>query len=141
MPASNHPGDGRPAANVQAKYATIAKKTPKMIASVLGLIAFAIRLATLLPQGRIYFIPSFSFLIAARPPTKGISCLESCVLAEEGRIPRSRPGRRAPLSGVRTRESRSAARELAIVSLAGLASFLFLNHQTLYLTGPFALSD
>src|SRR2546426_5506388 len=54
---------------------------------------------------------------------------------------RSRPGRRDPLSGFRTRERRSAARELAIVSLAGLASFLFMNHENLYLSGPFALSN
>ncbi|TLZ89165.1 MAG: hypothetical protein E6K01_07115 [Methanobacteriota archaeon] len=35
------------------------------------------------------------------------------------------------MSGYRTRERRSAAREFAIVSLAGLASFLFLNHENL----------
>ena len=45
------------------------------------------------------------------------------------------------MPGFRTRERRSAARELAIVSLAGLASFLFINHENLYLTGPFALSN
>ena len=44
------------------------------------------------------------------------------------------------MSAYRTRERRSA-RELAIVSLAGLASFLFLNHQNLYLREPFALSN
>src|SRR3989442_9056802 len=46
-----------------------------------------------------------------------------------------------PLTGFGTRERRSAARELAIVSLAGVASFLFMNHQNLYLSGPFALSN
>ena len=46
-----------------------------------------------------------------------------------------------PLTSFRTRERRSAARELAIVSLAGLASFLFINHENLYLSGPFALSN
>src|SRR2546422_7061136 len=86
MPASNHPGLGSVAANVHAKYATTAKKAPKMIARVLGLIAFAIRLHHSY-RGRIYFIPSFSFLIAARPPSKGISRPGSCVFAEEGRIP------------------------------------------------------
>jgi len=45
------------------------------------------------------------------------------------------------LTSFRTRERRSAARELAIVSLAGLASFIFMNHQNLYLSGPFALSN
>lgn len=37
MSALNHPGAGRVPAKVHAKYATTAKKTPKMIASVLGL--------------------------------------------------------------------------------------------------------
>ena len=45
------------------------------------------------------------------------------------------------MSGYRTRERPSAAREFAIVSLAGLASFLFLNHENLYLREPFALSN
>ena len=45
------------------------------------------------------------------------------------------------MAGFRNRERHSAARELAIVSLAGIASFLFLNHQNLYLRGPFALSN
>src|SRR5256712_11037399 len=86
MPASNHPGLGSVAANVHAKYATTAKKAPKMIARYLGLIIFVIRLHHSY-RGRIYFIPSFSFLIAARPPSKGISRPGSCVFAEQGRIP------------------------------------------------------
>ncbi len=45
------------------------------------------------------------------------------------------------MSGYRTREGGSAAREFAIVSLAGLASFLFLNHENLYLREPLALSN
>ncbi len=45
------------------------------------------------------------------------------------------------MTGFRTRERRSAARELAIVSLAGVAAFIFMNHQNLYLSGPFALSN
>ncbi len=45
------------------------------------------------------------------------------------------------MTSFRTRERRSAARELAIVSLAGIASFLFINHENLYLSGPFALSQ
>ena len=45
------------------------------------------------------------------------------------------------MSGYQTRERRSAAREFAIVSLAGLASFLFLNHENLYLREPFALAN
>src|SRR5256886_8472988 len=62
--------------------------------------------------------------------------------AEGGRIPcEGRPGRRESVTGFRTRERRSAARELAIVSLAGLASFLFINHENLYMSGPFALSN
>src|SRR2546427_12824503 len=86
MPASNHPGLGSVAANVHAKYATTAKKAPKMIARVLGLIAFAIRLHHSY-RGRIYFITSFSFLIAARTPSKGISRPVACVFAVEPRIP------------------------------------------------------
>ena len=45
------------------------------------------------------------------------------------------------MSDFRTRDKRLAAREFAIVSLAGLASFLFLNHENLYLREPFALSN
>src|SRR5438128_4837329 len=86
MFASNHPGAGSVAANVHAKYATTTKKTPKIIASVLGLIDSP-PTPPFLPGSRIYFIPSFSFLIAARPPSKGISGRGSCVFPEEGRIP------------------------------------------------------
>src|SRR5881296_1987822 len=86
MFASNHPGAGSVAANVHAKYATTTKKTPKIIASVLGLIDSP-PTPPFLPGSRIYFIPSFSFLIAARPPSKGISGPGSCVFPEEGRIP------------------------------------------------------
>src|SRR3989442_10538043 len=39
-----------------------------------------------------------------------------------------------------TREARFAFREVLILALAGLAAFLFLNHENLYLTGPFTLS-
>ncbi len=39
-----------------------------------------------------------------------------------------------------TREAHFAFREVLILALAGLAAFLFLNHENLYLTGPFALS-
>jgi len=61
---------------------------------------------------------------------------------EEGRIPCGvGPVGGNPLTGFRTRERRSPARELAIVSLAGIASFIFMNHQNLYLSGPFALSN
>src|SRR2546428_2828633 len=100
------------------------------------------RLAPLLPGNRIYFIPSFSFLISARGRSKGISRPESCVVARRaGFLAKVGPVGGNPLTGFRTRERRSAARELAIVSLAGLASFLFMNHENLYLSGPFALSN
>jgi len=39
-----------------------------------------------------------------------------------------------------TREAHFAFREVVILALAGLAAFLFLNHENLYLTGPFTLS-
>jgi hypothetical protein len=42
--------------------------------------------------------------------------------------------------GFRTREAYFALREVLILALAGLASFLFINHANLYMTGPFALS-
>lgn len=42
--------------------------------------------------------------------------------------------------GFRTREAYFAFREVLILALAGLASFLFLNHANLYLMGPFTLS-
>src|SRR5437867_11824866 len=100
------------------------------------------RLAPLLPGNRIYFIPSFSFLISARGRSKGISRPESCVVARRaGFLAKVGPVGGNPLTGFRTRERRSAARELAIVSLAGLASFLFMTHENLYLSGPFALSN
>src|SRR3989454_4551816 len=100
------------------------------------------RLAPVLPGNRIYFIPSFSFLIAVRRPAKGISRPESCVVPRRaGFLAKIGPVGGNPLTGFRTRERRSAARELAIVSLAGVASFLFMNHENLYLSGPFALSN
>jgi len=39
-----------------------------------------------------------------------------------------------------TREGHFALREALILALAGVAAFLFLNHENLYLTGPFTLS-
>lgn len=42
--------------------------------------------------------------------------------------------------GFRTREAHFAFREVLILALAGLASFLFINHANLYLMGPFTLS-
>src|SRR2546428_2867604 len=100
------------------------------------------RLAPLLPGNRIYFIPSFSFLIAARRPSKRY--IPAGVLRRPRRagfLAKVGPMGGNPLTSFRTRERRSAARELAIVSLAGLASFLFINHENLYLSGPFALSN
>src|SRR3989442_3740338 len=67
---------------------------------------------------------------------------ESCVVPRRaGFLAKVGPVGGNPLTGFGTRERRSAARELAIVSLAGVASFLFMNHQNLYLSGPFALSN
>jgi hypothetical protein len=44
------------------------------------------------------------------------------------------------MRGFQTREGRFAFREVVILALAALASFLFLNHANLSLTGPFTLS-
>src|SRR2546428_2945505 len=100
------------------------------------------RLAPLLPGNRIYFIPSFSFLIAARRPSKRY--IPAGVVRRPRRagfLAKVGPMGGNPLTSFRTRERRSAACELAIVSLAGLASFLFMNHENLYLSGRFALSN
>ena len=44
------------------------------------------------------------------------------------------------MSGFQTRRARFATRELILVSLAAVASFLFINHDNLYLTQAFSLS-
>ena len=48
--------------------------------------------------------------------------------------------RRDVMGRFATREAHFAFREVVILALAGLAAFLFLNHENLYLTGPFTLS-
>src|SRR5205823_10726401 len=100
--------------NVQAKYATTAKKPPKMIDSVLGLIKFAIRVhQSYFGIGYTSSPPShFRYPLDRRPklypgPSRersrgGLDSLGS------------RPSGRVPLTRFRTRERRSAARELAI---------------------------
>ena len=45
------------------------------------------------------------------------------------------------MRGFQTRETRMALRELVLVVLAGVASFLFINHENLYFSGPFVLSN
>jgi len=42
--------------------------------------------------------------------------------------------------GFQTREMRFALREVAMLALAAVASFVLINHEVLYLTGPFRLS-
>src|SRR2546428_12818479 len=65
------------------------------------------RLAPLLPGNRIYFIPSFSFLIAARRPSKRYIPAGVVRRPEEGRIPcEGRPGRRESVD--RLRDPRAA---------------------------------
>src|SRR2546428_2003030 len=60
------------------------------------------RLAPLLPGNRIYFIPSFSFLIAARRPSKRYIPAGVVRRPEEGRIPcEGRPGRRESVDRLR----------------------------------------
>ncbi len=45
------------------------------------------------------------------------------------------------MGGYQSRETRFALREIALVALAGTASFLFINHENLYFKGPFVLSS
>ena len=45
------------------------------------------------------------------------------------------------MRGFQTRETRMALREIVLVVLAGLASFLFINHENFYFSGPFVLSN
>src|SRR2546422_4932786 len=86
MPASNHPGLGSVAANVHAKYATTAKKAPKMIARVLGLIAFAIRLHHSYRGSDI--LHPLLLIFDSRPPAVQRYIPPGVVrLPEEGRIP------------------------------------------------------
>ena len=45
------------------------------------------------------------------------------------------------MSRFQTRGSRFALREALLVSIAAAAAFVFINHENLYLTHPFRLSD
>src|SRR5436853_7449014 len=43
--------------------------------------------------------------------------------------------------GFQTRSSRFVVREILLVGIAAAASFVFINHDNLYLSHPFRLSD
>src|SRR5437660_3968812 len=51
------------------------------------------------------------------------------------------PLRRADWMGFQTRSSRFVVREILLVGIAAAASFVFINHDNLYLSHPFRLSD
>src|SRR5256885_6048459 len=51
------------------------------------------------------------------------------------------PLRRADWMGFQTRSSRFVVREILLVGIAAAASFVFINHENLYLSHPFRLSD
>src|SRR5256714_4830163 len=51
------------------------------------------------------------------------------------------PLRRADWMGFQTSSSRFVAREILLVGIAAAASFVFINHDNLYLSHPFRLSD
>src|SRR2546422_1473840 len=112
-----------------------------MIARVLGLIDSPPTRTTPTWESDILH-PLLLIFDSRSPSVQKVYPRRSRASSEEGRIPcEGRPDGGNPLTSFRTRERRSAARELAIVSLAGLASFLFINHENLYLSGPFALSN
>src|SRR3989440_13035795 len=51
------------------------------------------------------------------------------------------PLRRADWMGFQMRSSRFVVREILLVGIAAAASFVFINHDNLYLSHPFRLSD
>src|SRR5207244_6158356 len=86
MFASNHPGAGSVAANVHAKYATTAKKAPKMIARVLGLIDSPPTRTT--PTGESDILHPLLLIFDSRSPSvQKVYPRRSRASSEEGRIP------------------------------------------------------
>src|SRR2546425_8755239 len=51
------------------------------------------------------------------------------------------PLRRETWMGFQTRSSRFVVREILLVAIAAAASFVFINHDNLYLSHPFRLAD
>src|SRR5712692_1455033 len=94
MSAGNQPGAGRVAANVHEKYATRAKKTPKIIARVLGLIEFAIRRASLLLRESDILHPLLLIFDSRSPAVQRYIPAGVVRRPEEGPFPPDRPRRK-----------------------------------------------
>src|SRR5437667_67636 len=114
---------------------------PKAIARVLGLTDRAIRLAPLRADAADILHPLLFIFDTAKQvgqryfPPGYVPSLEEDAAASLDRFLR-----RDMLARFATREAHFALREALILALAGVAAFLFLNHENLYLTGPFTLS-
>src|SRR5437879_3780825 len=112
---------------------------PKAIARVLGLTDRAIRLAPLRADAADILHPLlFIFDTAKQVGQRYFPLGDVLPLVEDGYLARFL--RRGVMGRFATREAHFAFREVVILALAGLAAFLFLNHENLYLTGPFTLS-
>src|SRR5439155_22585759 len=74
-------------------------------------------------------------------PAKGISDPGPLSLVGGGLTRGRRALRRAASMGFPTRSSRFVGREILLVGLAAAASCVVINHDNLYLSHPFRLSD
>src|SRR5690349_24028055 len=110
------------------------------MASVRGLRDRAIRLALLRIGAPDILHPLLFIFDTAKQVGQRYFPLVDVPRAEEDaeRLPPRFPGGNS-MRRFETREAHFAFREVVILALAGLASFLFLNHENLYLTGPFTL--
>ena len=114
---------------------------PKAIARVLGLTDRAIRLAPLRADAADILHPLlFTFDTAKQVGQRYFPPGYVPSLEEDAAASLDRFLRRDVMSRFATREAHFALREALILALAGVAAFLFLNHENLYLTGPFTLS-
>src|SRR2546428_8371516 len=114
---------------------------PKAIARVLGLTDRAIRLAPLRADAADILHPLlFIFDTANQVGQRYFRLGDVLPLEEDAAACLDRFLRRDAMGRFATREAHFAFREVVILALAGLAAFLFLNHENLYLTGPFTLS-
>src|SRR5437879_252181 len=114
---------------------------PKAIARVLGLTDRAIRLAPLRADAADILHPLlFIFDTAKQVGQRYFPLGDVLALEEDAAAYLERFLRRDVMGRFATREAHFAFREVVILALAGLAAFLFLNHENLYLTGPFTLS-
>src|SRR3989475_10839408 len=114
---------------------------PKAIARVLGLTDRASRLAPLTDDASDIPHPLlFIFDTAKQVGQRYFPPGDVLPLEEDAAASLDRFLRRDVMGRFATREAHFAFREVVILALAGLAAFLFLNHENLYLTGPFTLS-